>query len=85
MPSESRNCAQCRTMLALKNDACGVAEFLSNVAKTKPFDPYLVIPTDALPTLVLEACVRPMDYGKGKAYLFADSTEPHLVFQEVIT
>ena len=32
--------------------------------------------------MVMEACLRAKDYGQVKAYLLADSAEPHLVFQE---
>ena len=85
MPCERINCAQCLTVLALKNDAPGVTQFLSNVDKSKPFDPYVVIPSDALPTLIVEKCLRPKDYSEVKTYLITDSAEQHLVFQEVIT
>ena len=59
-------------MLALKNDAPGVNQLLSNVDKSKPFDPYVVIPSDALHTWVLEGCLGPKDYGQIRAYLLAD-------------
>ena len=72
-------------MLALKNDIPGVTQFLSNVDKSKPFDPYVVIPSDALPTLIVERFLRQKDYSELKTYLFTDSAEQHLVFQEVIT
>ena len=42
------------TVLALKNDAPGVAQFRTNIDKSKPFDPFVVIPSDALPTWVIE-------------------------------
>ena len=59
MPCERINCAQCLTVLAVKNDAGGVTQFLNTIDRSKPFDPYLVIPSDALPTLVVERCLRP--------------------------
>ena len=68
-------CAQCLTVLALKNDAPFVTPFFGNVDKSKPFDPYVVIPSDALPTWVIEGCLRPKDYGQVKAYLLADSAD----------
>ena len=64
MPCERINCAQCLTVLALNNDAPGVNQFLNNIDKSKPFDPYVVVPSDALPTLVVEGCLRPKDYGE---------------------
>ena len=85
MPCERINCAQCLTVLALNNDAPGVNQFLSKVDKSKPFDPYVVIPSDALHTWVKEGCLRPKHYGQVKAFLLADSGDAHLVFQEVIT
>ena len=85
MPCERINCAQCLTLLALKNDAHGVNQFLSIVDKSKPFDPYVVVPSDALPTLVVEGCLRPKDYGELKTNLLADSAEQHLAFQVMIT
>ena len=85
MPCERTNCAQCLTMLALKNDAPGVALFLSNFPKSKPFDPYVFIASDALPFWVREGCLRPKDYGQVIAYLLADSADPHLVCQHIIT
>ena len=63
MPCERINCAQCLPVLTLKNDAHGVTQFLNNNDKGKPFDPYLVIPSDALPTLGVERCLRPKDFG----------------------
>ena len=84
MPCERINCAQCLTVLALKKDARGVKHFLSKIDKSNSFDPYVVIPSDELPTLVIERCLRAKDYGQGKAYLLADSAEPHLVFREAI-
>ena len=85
MSCERINCARCLTVLALKNDAPGVNQFLTNVDKSKPFDPYVVIPSDALPTLIVERCPRPKDYSEVKTYLLTDSAEQHLVFQVVIT
>ena len=85
MPCERINCAQCLTVLALKNDSPGVNQFLSNVVKSMPYDPYAVIPPDALHTWVIEGCLRPKDYGQVKAFLLADSADPHRVFQEVLT
>ena len=67
-------------MLALKNDAPGVTQFLTNVDKSKPFDPYVVIPSDALPTLIVERCLRPKDYSEVKTYLLTESAEQHLIF-----
>ena len=84
MPCERINCAQCLTVLALNNDAHGVDQFLCNIDKPKPFDFYVFIPSDALPTMVLEGCLCAKDYGQVKAYLIADSAEPHLVFREAI-
>ena len=80
MPCERINCAQCLTVLALKNDVPGVTQFLSNVDKAKPFDPYVVIPSDALPTLIVEKCLRPKDYSEVKTYLLTESAEQHLIF-----
>ena len=71
--------------MALKNDAPGVNQFLCKVDKSKPFDPYVVIPSDSLHTWVIEGCLRPKDYGQVKAYLLTDSSHPHLVFQEVVS
>ena len=84
MPCERMSCAQCRTVLALKNDAPCVGQFLNNSDKSKPLDPYVVISSDALQTWVIQRCLRPKLYGKVKAHLLADSADPHLVFQEVI-
>ena len=64
---------QCLTLLALKNDARGVDQFLSNIDNSKPFDPYIVIPSAGLPTLVIERGLRPKEYGQVKAYRLADS------------
>ena len=72
-------------MLGLKNDARAVDQFLDKIDKSKPFDPYVVIPSDELPTFVIEGCLGAKDYGQVKAYLLADSAEPLLMFQEVIT
>ena len=85
MPCERLNCAQCLTVLALKNDARGVDQFLRKIETSSPFDPYVVAPLDALPTLIIDGCLGPNDYDQVKAYLLADSGEPHLVFQEVST
>ena len=72
---------QCLTVLALKNDAHAVDQLIDNA---NPFDPYLVIPADSLPNLIIEGCVIAKDYGQVKAYISADSAEPHLAFPEVI-
>ena len=84
MPCERINCALCLTVLALKNDARGVTQFLNNIDKSKPFDPYVVVPSDALPTLVVEGCLRPKDCGELKTYLLTDSAEQLLVFQVLL-
>ena len=75
-PCEKINCAQCLTVLALKNDAHGVDQLISNIDNSKPFDPYVVIPADSLPNLLIEGCLRAKDYGRVKAYILADSVEP---------
>ena len=64
MSCERIDCAQCLTVMALKNDAAGVNKFLSNVDKSKPFDPYVVIPSDAIRTWVIEGCIGAKDSGK---------------------
>ena len=84
VPCERINCAPCLTVLALKNDAHRVDQLNSNIDNSKPFDPYVVIPADSLPNLVIEGCLRTKDYGQVKAYILADSTEPHLAFRKVI-
>ena len=85
MPCERINCAQCITVLAVNNDAPGVTQFLNNIHKSNPFDPYVVIPSDALPTLIVERCPRPKDYTEVKTYLLTDLAEQHPMFHEVIT
>ena len=85
MQCERIDCAQCLTVLALKNDAPGVNQFLGKVDTSKPFDPDFEIPSDALRTWVIEGCLRPKDNGQVKTYLLTDSSHPHLVFQEVVT
>ena len=75
MPCQRIICAQCLTVLALKNDAPFVKQFFRNVDKSKAFNPYVVIPSDAFPTWVIEGCLRPKDYGQVKAYLLADSAD----------
>ena len=85
MPCERIDCAQCLTVMALKNDAAGVNQFLSNVDKSKPFDPYVVIPSDAIRTWVIEGWIGPKDNGQIREYLLADSADAHLMFKEVIT
>ncbi|KAF0138226.1 MAG: hypothetical protein FD143_3697, partial [Ignavibacteria bacterium] len=85
MPCQRIDCAQCLTMLALKNDAPGVNHFLSKVDKSKPFDPYVVIPSDAIRTWVIEGWNGPKDDGQIREYLLTDSADAHLMFQEVIT
>ena len=56
-------CAQSLTVLSLKIDAGHVAQFLTNVEKSKRFDTYVVIPSDGLPTLDVHGCLGPKDYG----------------------
>ena len=75
MPCERINCAQCLAVLAPKNDAHRVDQLISNIDNSKPFDPYVVIPADSLPNLVIERCLRTEDYGQVKAYLLTDSAE----------
>ena len=84
MPCERLNCAQCLTVLALKNDARGVNQFLSNSDKSKPYDPYVVIPSDGLPTLVIEGSLRWKEYGQAKDYRLANSAYPLFAWQQVI-
>ena len=72
MPCERIDWEECLTVMALKNDVPGVNQFLSNVDKSKPFDPTVIIISDALATLVIEGWLRPKDYGQVKAYLVTD-------------
>ena len=85
MPCERIDCAQCLTVMALKNDAAGVSQFLSNVDKSKSFDPYLVIPSDAIRTWAIEGVIGLKDGGQISTYLLTDSTDAHLMFQQVTT
>ena len=78
MPCERIDCAQSLTVLALKNDSPGVNQFLSNVDKSKQFDPYVVITSDGLHTWVIEGCLLPKDYARVKAYFLTDSSQPRL-------
>ena len=64
---------------------CWCESIPQQIDNSKPFDPYVVIPSDALHTWVVEGCLRPKDYAQVKAYLCTDSSHPHLVFQEVVT
>ena len=76
MSCERLDCAQCLTVLALKNDAHGVDQFLTNVDKSNPFDPYVVIPANGIPTLVNERILQRKEDGQLKAYLLTHSTDP---------
>ena len=70
---------------ALKRDARVVTQFLINMDKSNPFDPYVLIPSHALPTWDIEGCLGQKDYGHVNAYLLGNSGERPLVFQLVIT
>ena len=83
MPCGRVNCAPCLTVMALKNQALRVKQFLAHFDKTKPFDPYFVVAFTSLPRFIRLSHNEAEEIQQVQVYLLLHSDEPHLSFTEI--
>ena len=83
MPCQRVNCAQCLTVMVLKNQTHRVKQFLANLDKSHPFDPYVVVPFTSLPRFIRYANNEDKDIQQVEEYLLLNPNEPHLSFDEL--
>ena len=77
------NCAQCLTVMVLKNQTRRLNQFLAHLAKSRPFDPYVVVPFTSLPRFIRYSQKEEEDIAQGEEYLLVNPNEPHLSFEEL--
>ena len=77
------DCAQCLTVMVLKNQTRRVNEFLAHLDKSRPFNPYVVVPFTSLPRFIRYAHNEDKDIPQVEEYLLLNPNEPHLSFDEL--
>ena len=82
MPCERVKCAQCLTVMALRNQTRRVKQFVPSLDKTKPFDPS-VVAFSSLPRLIRFSHNEGDDITQLQDYLLLHPNEPHLSFTEL--
>ena len=82
MPCERVNCAQCLTVMALRNQTRRVKQFLARFDKTQPFDPYIVVAFTSLPRFIRFSHNEGEDILQVQDYLLLHPNDPHLSFNE---
>ena len=82
MPGQRVNCAQCVTVMVLKNQTRRVKHFLANLDKSHPFNPYVVVPFTSLPRFIRYAINEDKDIPQVEEYLL-NPNEPHVSFDEL--
>ena len=83
MPCERVNCAQCLTVMALRNQTRRVKQFLARFDKTQPFDPYVVVAFTSLPRFIRFSRNEGEDILQVQDYLLLHPNDPHLSFNEL--
>ena len=83
MPCGRVNCAQCLTVMALRNQTRRVKQFLAHFDKTQPFDPYVVVPFTSLPRFIRFSHNEGEDILQVQDYLLLHPNDLHLSFNEL--
>ena len=83
MPCERVNCAQCLTVMALRNQTRRVKQFLPRFDKTEPFDPYVVVAFTSVPRFIRFSHIEGEDKVLVQNYLLLHSNDEHLSFTEL--
>ena len=83
MKCQKEDCAQCLTVMVLKNQSRRAKQFLAKLDKSKPFDPYVVVPFTSVPRFIRYSRNEGDEIPQVQEYLLLQSGEPHLSFREL--
>ena len=83
MPCERVNCAQCLTVMALRNQTRRVKQFLARFDKTRPIVPDVLVAFTSLPRLIRFSDNEAEDIPQVQDYLLLHFNELQLSFNEL--